>query len=130
MVAKDHRIVITLNADNYKAVQERVGTDNHEEVTELVKSAVISLANGTPEPTRKARQKIERMAKREAELAEKRAKLSEGISADSNPLVSKGENKSGMNGGVKDGNKVSATVTASTPANVTSHAKPNTTSQK
>ena len=75
MVAKDHRIVITLNADNYKAVQERVGTDNHEEVTELVKSAVISLANGAPEPTRKARQKIERMAKREAELAVKRAKL-------------------------------------------------------
>ena len=130
MVAKDHRIVITLNADNYKAVQERVGTDNHEEVTELVKSAVISLANGTPEPTRKARQKIERMAKREAELAEKRAKLSEGISADSNPLVSKGENKTSGNTSGASENRATVTATAPRPANVTSHAKPNTTSQK
>ena len=130
MVAKDHRIVITLNADNYKAVQERVGTDNHEEVTELVKSAVISLANGAPEPTRKARQKIERMAKREAELAVKRAKLSEGISADTNPLVSKGVNKERGNSDVEGVNKATVTATPPRPANVTSHAKPNATSQK
>lgn len=87
-MAKDmKRIVISITETNYKKLTERLGTDETDEVTAHVKDAIIQLAGGEPEISREAQRKLDRIAKREAALAEKKVTLAEAKAIENNALI-------------------------------------------
>lgn len=87
MSTDQKRVVITLSTLNYAKLAERLGTDDTDEITSHVKDAVIQLAGGKPEVSRDAQRKLDRIAKREAVLAEKKAALAEARAIEGNALM-------------------------------------------